>query len=134
MLGKSNLRQKLNRKQQRDLDIEISFMEGVVRKDPRFVEAWTVLSDDYLRRGKPSEGLEVNKQLSRIRSGDPSILYNLACSYSLTKNLKQSAFALSKAVANGFSDFKWMMKDPDLRNLRNDPLFKKIWRKISILR
>ena len=40
---------------------------------------------------------------------------------------------LTKAIAKGFSDFKWLLKDPDLVNLRKDPLFKKVWGKISTL-
>ena len=34
----------------------------------------------------------------------------------------------------GFDDFKWLLKDPDLGNLRKDPAFKKIWGKISTTR
>ena len=52
MLNKSSTRRKLTRKEQRDLDIEINFMEGVIRRDPKCIEAWRVLSDDYARRGQ----------------------------------------------------------------------------------
>ena len=40
MLNKSCTKRKLTRKEQRDLDIEISFMEGVTHRDPKFAEAW----------------------------------------------------------------------------------------------
>ena len=39
MLKKANSRTKLNRRQQRDLDIEIGFLERVIQRDPRYVEA-----------------------------------------------------------------------------------------------
>src|SRR5262245_13338998 len=90
MLNKSSTRRKLTRKEQRDLDIEISFMQGVVRRDPKFVEAWKVLSDGYSRRGKLQEGLRADEHLARIQPDDPGILYNLACSYALAKNLEES--------------------------------------------
>src|SRR5881396_3724554 len=120
MLNKSSTRRKLTRREQRDLDIEISFMQGVVRRDPKFVLAWKVLGDDYSRRGKFEEGLKVDEQLARIQPDDPGVLYNLACSHSLAKNLEGSVAALNRAITKGFNDFKWLLKDPDLANLRKD--------------
>ena len=131
MLNKSCTRRKLTRKEQRDLDIEICFMEGVIHRDPRFVEAWRVLSDDYARRGKLDEGLKVDEQLARMQPDDPSVLYNLACSYSLARHFEEAVGALTLAVARGFTDFKWLMKDPDLANLRKQPVFKKTLTKLS---
>jgi len=133
MLNKNSTRRKLTRKEQRDLDIEISFMEGVVQRDPKFADAWRVLSDDYSRRGKLDEGLKADEQLARMQPDDPDTLYNLACGYALRKNIDQAITALTQSVAKGFSDFKWLLKDPDLANLRKDPLFKKLWSKISTL-
>jgi hypothetical protein len=133
MLNRSSTKRKLTRKEQRDLDIEISFMEGVVRRDPEFVEAWRVLGDDYTRRGRHDEGLRADEQLARIEPRDPAVFYNLACSYCLSKKMEEGVGALAKAVANGFNDFKWLLKDPDLAPLRKDPLFKKVWVKISTL-
>ncbi len=126
MLNKSSTRRKLTRKEQRDLDIEISFMEGVIRRDPKCLEAWRVLSDDYSRRGKLDEGLKADEQLARMQPDDPAVLYNLACSHSLAKNFEEAVAALAQAIARGFCDFKWLMKDPDLVNLRKEPMFKKI--------
>ena len=125
MLNKSCTRRKLTRKEQRDLDIEITFMEGVVHRDPKFLEACRVLSDDYSRRGKLEEGLKADEHLAKMQPDDPAVLYNLACSYSLAKHLDEAIAALTLAVARGFTDFKWLMKDPDLLNLRKEPMFKK---------
>ena len=133
MLNKSSTKRKLTRKEQRDLDIEISFMEGVVQRDPKFAEAWRVLSDDYSRRGKFDEGLRADEQLAKIQPDDPATLYNLACSYSLVRNIEEGISALSRAISKGFNDFKWLLKDPDLVHVRKDPLFKKVWVKISTL-
>ena len=79
MLKKGSSRRKLTRREQRDLDIEINFIEGVVQRDPHFVEALQILGDDYTRRGKFDEGLRIDEQLSRLRPRDPMALYNLAC-------------------------------------------------------
>lgn len=130
MPKKISVGRKLTRRQQRDLDIEIDFIEGVVQRDPKFVEALQILGDDYTRRGKFSEGLKIDEQLAQLRPQDPTMLYNLACSYALTKHYERAAATLSLAIEQGYRDFKWLVKDPDLRDLRQHPLFKKIQVKI----
>ena len=134
MLNKTSTKRKITRREQRDLDVEIGFMEGVVQRDEKFVEAWRVLSEDYARRSKFTECLQADEQLARMAPDDPAVLYNLACSYSLVKQIEQSMGALSRAISRGFDDFKWLLKDPDLGNLRKDPTFKKVWVKISSAR
>src|SRR6266496_4858847 len=122
MPKKISPRRKLSRRQQRDLDLEISFMRGVVRRDPGFVEALQVLGDDYTRRGKFQDGLKIDRKLAQLRPEDPAMFYNLACSYSLTKRYDRAVAALSRAIEQGYRDFKWLVKDPDLHGLRQHPL------------
>src|SRR5258706_16221796 len=116
-------KQKLSRRQQQDLDIEIGFIEGVVQRDPHYVEALQILGDDYTRRGKFENGLRIDEQLARLRPDDPTVLYNLACSYALVGQLEAAVSALNRAIDGGYDDFKWLMKDPDLKKLRSSALF-----------
>ena len=74
MLKKANSRTKLNRRQQRDLDIEIGFLERVIQRDPRYVEALQALGANYTNRGKFDDGLKIDKQLSQLRPDDPMVL------------------------------------------------------------
>src|SRR5215211_7404731 len=60
-------RKKLSPAQQRDLDIEIGFIEGVVQRDPQYLEALQILGDDYTRRGKFENGLKIDEKLARLR-------------------------------------------------------------------
>src|SRR6266850_6303733 len=117
---------KLTRKEQRDLDVEIGFLEGVVQRDPKYVEALQVLGDNYTRRGKFMDGMQIDERLSKLLPNDPTVLYNLACSYSLTKRVEQAASTLARALDRGYKDFKWLLKDPDLQNLRDHELFEQI--------
>ena len=126
MPKKASARKKLTRRELRDLDIEISFLEGVARRDPDFVEALQLLGDSYTKRGQFDAGLQVDEQLSKLLPGDPMVLYNLACSYTLTKRQEQAVLTLLRAIECGYHDFKWLMKDPDLQNLRRLPLFQKV--------
>src|SRR5581483_6298715 len=133
MPEKSCAKKKLTRDEQRELDVKIGFMEGVVKRDPGYVEALQILGDDYTRRGKFVAGLKVDEQLSQLRPGDPLVQYNLACSYSLTGNFNQAIAALERALNLGYRDFKWLAQDPDLSELRLHPLYKNIRAKVRRL-
>ena len=133
-MPKNNLRKKLTRQEQRDLDVEISFLEGLVRRDPEYVEALQILGDDYTRRGKLEDGLGIDKKLSKLCPKDPLVFYNLSCSYSLAHQYELSLAALERSIILGYRDFKWMSQDPDLRNLRLSPYYKKIRAKLRLMR
>ncbi|MBC8095271.1 MAG: hypothetical protein H7Y43_05625 [Akkermansiaceae bacterium] len=125
---------KVRRESERDLDIEIGFLEGVVRRDPGYIEALQVLGDDYTKRGKFTEGLKVDEQLAKLRPDDSLVHYNLACSYSLTSQFDDALSALHRALDLGYRDFKWLSRDPDLKNLRSHPGYRKVRERIKTIR
>ncbi|MBI2194005.1 MAG: tetratricopeptide repeat protein [Planctomycetes bacterium] len=55
--------------------------------------------------------------------------YNMACVYSLKKDLDMAVHWLEKSVEYGFDDFKWMREDPDLNNLHEDTRYQEILRR-----
>ncbi|HZF00789.1 MAG TPA: hypothetical protein VE344_02735 [Methylomirabilota bacterium] len=122
--------QKTNRVHQRELDVKIEFMEGVVRRDPNYVDALQLLGDHYTQRGRFDEGLDVDERLARLEPKNPLVFYNLACSYSLTDQFDAAALALEKALQFGYRDFAWLAKDPDLKKLRAQPIYREIQKKI----
>jgi tetratricopeptide (TPR) repeat protein len=130
-MPKKPVAKKLTRNDQRNLDVEISFIEGVVRRDPSYVDALQILGDDYTRRGRFADGLTVDEQLAKLRPNDATVLYNLACSYSLTDRLEEAIEALHRALGAGYDEFAWMAKDPDLAAVRKHPLYEKIQAKIK---
>lgn len=125
---------KLNARQQRDLDVEISFIEGVVRRAPEDIEALQILGDDYTRRGRFEEGLGVDETLAKLRPDDSLVHYNLACSLALTSHFERAAAALNQALDLGYRDFNWLAKDPDLESFRKHPLYKTISAKVRTLK
>jgi tetratricopeptide (TPR) repeat protein len=122
---------KLTRDEKRSLDVEIGFIEGVVRRDPDYIEALQILGDDYTRRGRFGDGLKIDEQLARLRPQDPTVLYNLACSYSLTGETDAAFEALHRALGAGYDDFKWLAQDPDLAALRSHPRYDEVRAKIK---
>ena len=124
----------LGQKEAREVDVKISFLEGLVRRDSQYVEALQILGDLYTQRGKYDHSLEVDLQLSRLRPGDPLAFYNLACSHTLNGELDRAATALDKALTLGYRDFNWLARDPDLQLLRQHPLYRAIESKIRKLK
>jgi tetratricopeptide (TPR) repeat protein len=117
----------------RDLDLEIVFLEGLMQRDPGYIEALQILGDDYTRRDRFQDGLRIDERLSRLRPRDPMVHYNLACSYSLTLQCDLAARALDTAINLGYNDFDWMARDPDLQPLREHAGYKKIQAKVRCL-
>jgi len=130
MPPKSSPKKKLTSAEQRELDTKIAFMEGLVRRDSNYVEALQLLGDHYTQRGRFSEGLHVDERLARLEPQNPLVFYNLACSYSLTDQFDRAVFALDRAIELGYRDFKWLVKDPDLKKLRAQPAFGEIKEKV----
>jgi tetratricopeptide (TPR) repeat protein len=119
-------REKLTRQEIKNLDLEILFFEGLVRRDPTYIEALQILGDNYTRRGLYTEGLLIDQRLSRLRPDDSIVHYNLACSYSLTGQIDLAFQALHAAISLGYRDFKAMDSDPDLNNVRQHAEYKRI--------
>jgi tetratricopeptide (TPR) repeat protein len=129
-----NVQKKMSRAEQRELDTKIQFIEGLVRRDPNYVDALQILGDHYTQRGRISEGLKVDERLARLEPGNPLVFYNLACSYSLSGDIDQAANALEKALQLGYRDFDWLAKDPDLKPLRTNTAFDDLKAKIRQLK
>ena len=134
MPAKNTARKKMSRVEQRELDTKIDFIEGLVRRDPNYVDALQLLGDHYTQRGRIGEGLKVDERLARLEPGNPLVFYNLACSYSLAADFDQAAAALEKALQLGYRDFEWLAKDPDLKPLRANAAFDDLKAKIRQLK
>lgn len=120
----------LSPQQKRELDVQIGFIEGVLRRDPQFLEALQLLGDCYTKRGRHEDGLRVDERLSQLDPKNPLTFYNLACSCSLTGRVDKALSALENALALGYRDFAWMARDPDLKPLRKDPRYRALRERI----
>lgn len=133
MANTDSTKKNMSRQQRRDLDIEIGFLEGVVKRDRRNVEALQLLGDDYTQRGRYEEGLKIDRRLARLCPGDSLVQYNLACSFSLTAEYRKAANALRKAIQYGYRDFDHLRRDTDLAPLRKQPVYAAIEKEIAQL-
>ena len=121
---------KLSRRELRDLDVKITFLEGLTRRDPNYIDALQILGDHYTQRGRYHRSLQVDKRLSSLQPRNPLAFYNLACSHALNGEFDLAAAALETAITLGYRDFRWLSKDPDLSGLRKHPLYRPLREKI----
>lgn len=121
-------------KESQDIDFEIKFYEGIIQKKPDFIEALMALGDLYTKRGLFKEGLRVDEKLVQLRPEDATVLYNLACSYSLLNDLDKALRNIKRSFDCGYTDLLHLEQDRDLVNLRNDERFKEYFAKLKTKR
>jgi len=113
-----------------DLEFEIQFYEGLLKKKPDFIEAMSTLGDLYTKKGFYKKGLVLDEKLSLFKPEDPIVLYNLACSYSLLQETDKALRTIKRAINCGYDNFDYLEHDDDLTHLRNDIRFKKYFSRV----
>lgn len=107
-------------------EAETMFLEKILAYDPCHETALAILGHIYTETGEYQKGLELDQRMVRLRPEDPVAHYNLACSLSLMNRVELAAESLRKALNLGFRPLAKAHADPDLRNLRNSPLYQEI--------
>lgn len=124
----------LSPREARDLDIEISFLSGLTRRDPAYIEALQLLGAAYRRRGRFSDTLQVDQRVARLRPEDPQALFNLARSCALTGQFESAYDALVRALNAGFRNLRELSRDPDLAEFRKSPWYRQLRPRLRALR
>lgn len=104
-------------------EFELSFFESLHKRLPKDVRTASILAHLYTETGQIDAGLKIDRKLARLLPEDATVHYNLACSLALKGRYSDAVNALRKAVANGYEEFDWMLKDPDLSELKGYPKF-----------
>ena len=96
-----------------------------LKHDKNLFEVYINLSVAQLRIKKFDHAYRTLLKLKSFQPQNPSLFYNLACYYSLTKQLELGRDAIQKSIQLGFKDFQLLKEDPDLENLKNDLKYNK---------
>jgi len=112
--------------QHTDISVEIQFYEGILAQDPDYVEALLLLAEAYTKAGLYEKGLEADQRLAKLLPKDPSVHYNLACSWALTGHRDEALATIEHAIGLGFSDVELLMNDEDLALLHDEDEFARL--------
>ena len=74
--------------------------------------------------GDHTRALEWADRARSMEPEEPTILYNVACAYSLLGETDRSIDCLSRAFRQGYSHKVWIENDPDFSSIRHYPGFK----------
>ena len=96
-----------------------------------FDEVYINLSTAYLASKQLKSSLNTLNTFKKINPRHPLLHYNLACYYSLTGNVALGLESLKRSIVNGFKNLQTLKTDPDLKNIRSDPQFKKLQESLS---
>jgi len=106
------------RKVKTDLSFEIGFCEGILRRNIDDSTTMELLAGFYTKAGRIDDGLALDQKLVAMNPDSATAYYNLACSLALKDRKKEAVDAIRSAIEKGYDDFSWMLKDPDLKSLR----------------
>jgi len=91
--------------------------------NPDDVRALCLGAGVLIQLGERDRGMEWARRGLALAPEDSSVLYNVACVYSLGGLADQALECLDQAVQNGFGHRAWLENDSDLDSLRADPRF-----------
>ncbi|MBI2804065.1 MAG: hypothetical protein HYX68_03675 [Planctomycetes bacterium] len=116
---------------QSQLDFELEFFEGVLDRNPEYLDVLRVHGSNLTLKCRYEEGLTIDRRLVQLRPTDALAHYNLACSYSLLNKTGYALRALRKALELGYRDFRYLRQDRDLAAVRRDSRFRKLLREFE---
>jgi len=109
--------------------LEIGLARAVLSENPKHTGALLSLGAALTAAGRHEEALTADLRTVEVLKEDASAWYNLACSYSNLDQVDDALETLTKALDLGWRDFPYLLKDPDLENLRRDPRFRELLQK-----
>jgi tetratricopeptide (TPR) repeat protein len=114
-----------------DPAFEIGFFESVLRRSPGYTDVIEILGGLYTKNGRIADGLRMDRRMVRLKPENATAHYNLACSLALSRRKAEALKSLNQAVELGYDDLTWMMKDADLKELREHPEFTRLLTRIA---
>jgi len=75
------------------------------------------------RLGEGARARDWANQALAINSNDATVLYNVACIYSISGEVEEAVTLLERSVAAGFGHWKWIENDSDFEPLHTNPRY-----------
>ncbi len=109
-------------------------IENHLQLNPDDVRAVYMKSGSLAGLGQPAQALEWSDRALSMDPEEPSVLYNVACNYSLLNQTEKALDCIEKAFDKGFGHREWMEFDPDFLSIKNHPRFKALMRGFAAAR
>jgi len=109
-------------KAERTRGVEIA--EERLKWNPGDARALYLMANGLARLGDHTRSRKLVERAFAIRPGDPMLLYNLGCVYSLLGLEGPALDCLERSVSAGFMQKEWFDRDQDLDCLRTLPRFR----------
>jgi TolB-like protein/Flp pilus assembly protein TadD len=105
------------------LETVMKILPNYLLQNPDDARARMFYAMTLLELGRRDEAVVEGNAALELAPGDSLMLYNCACLYAQLGEKKKAVSALRDAVAAGVTNFQWMVRDPDLACLHDDPEF-----------
>ena len=115
--------ERLNEKEKIDkLNNEaIQFYTKYLENNPDDSRARILFANNLIINGNIEKAKNEIKLGLSLNPDDNVMLYNAACAYSRINEKKSAIDTLKNIISNGYEDFDWIKRDPDLDNIRSEP-------------
>ena len=110
---------------------EIDFCEGILNRDSENIEVMELLAGFLTKCGRIDEGLKLDRTIVSLKPNCAISHYNLACSLALKEQYDDALQTLRAAIDRGYDDINWMLNDPDLQGLQDNPGFNDLIAKLQ---
>ena len=88
-------------------------------------------ANSLLALGQREEAFQWAQAVLERAEGNGLLLYNLSCFYSLAGEVGQALDTLERSLEAGKTDAEWLRQDSDLDNIRDDPRFQEILKRME---
>jgi predicted Zn-dependent protease len=102
---------------------EINFCRSILKRDPENIATLEMLAGYCTRAGQIDEGLALDRKIVHLDPENAIGHYNVACSLAIKNRKREAIDRLRTAMEKGYRDFDWLMEDPDLTNIHDEPEF-----------
>jgi len=109
-------------------------IENHLQLNPDDVRAVYMKSGSLSGLGENAQALEWADRALAMDPQEPSVLYNVACNYSLLNEIEKALDCIEIAFDKGFGHKEWMEHDPDFASIKNHPRFKALMRGFAAAR
>ncbi len=84
----------------------------------------------HARLGNRERAIQWASKATTIDPENPSVLYNVACTYAQIGEIEQAIDCLEQSIASGMKQVEWFENDPDLEPLREHGRYKALLKKV----